>query len=172
MATMQKYDRQRAVRYANYWWNSYNPRFPQFDVDCTNFVSQCIHAGGIPMSFTGNIGSGWWCLKSGTEFKWSYSWSVAHSLRWYLSSAEGSRFAERVDNISQLEQGDVIIYDFDNDGVWQHTTFVTGRKPNGQPLVNAHTVNSYRRTWDYSSSYSYTPETKYMFFHIKDVFYL
>src|SRR5690625_971306 len=30
------YDRQAAVKYAERWWNSYNPAFKKFDVDCTN----------------------------------------------------------------------------------------------------------------------------------------
>ena len=43
------YNREAAVRYANKWWDSRNPAFPAFDVDCTNFISQCLLAGGAPM---------------------------------------------------------------------------------------------------------------------------
>ena len=44
-----KYDRRRAVQYAERWWNDYNPQFKKFEVDCTNYVSQCMWAGGAPM---------------------------------------------------------------------------------------------------------------------------
>ena len=43
------YNREAAVRYANTWWDSRNPAFPSFDVDCTNYISQCLLAGGAPM---------------------------------------------------------------------------------------------------------------------------
>ena len=39
------YNRQAAVQYANLWWNRRNPAFPNFDVDCTNYISQCLLAG-------------------------------------------------------------------------------------------------------------------------------
>ena len=42
------YNRQAAVQYANTWWNSNNPAYPVFDVDCTNYISQCLRAGGHP----------------------------------------------------------------------------------------------------------------------------
>ncbi|WP_245183599.1 amidase domain-containing protein [Lentibacillus salicampi] len=47
-------------------------------MDCTNYVSQCMRAGGAP-----DRGSGWWYQ----EDNWSYSWAVAHSMRWYLSGS-------------------------------------------------------------------------------------
>lgn len=54
------YDREAAVRYANEWWNGRNPAFPVFDVDCTNFISQCLLAGGAPMHGYPNRERGWW----------------------------------------------------------------------------------------------------------------
>lgn len=44
-----KYERMKAVQYAERWWNEFNPRYHKFTDDCTNFISQCLHAGGIPM---------------------------------------------------------------------------------------------------------------------------
>lgn len=43
-----------AVEYAKKWAFSYNPNYYNFSSiggDCTNFVSQCLHAGGINMNF-------------------------------------------------------------------------------------------------------------------------
>src|SRR5699024_1796994 len=132
------YDRSLAVRYANQWWNSYNPEYRTFKVDCTNYVSQCLHAGGAPMTEAPNRNEGWWF--SGDN--WSYSWSVAHALRWYLGEATSGLRAEEVSTADQLIPGDVICYDFEGDGRWNHNTFVTGQDADGRPLVNAHTDNS------------------------------
>ncbi|GAE48034.1 hypothetical protein JCM21738_5090 [Mesobacillus boroniphilus JCM 21738] len=41
-----KYDRLKAVQYAERWWNDYNPAYKKFEVDCTNYISQCLHQGG------------------------------------------------------------------------------------------------------------------------------
>ncbi|MBO9605854.1 MAG: amidase domain-containing protein [Paenibacillaceae bacterium] len=167
-----RYDRQAAVQYADRWWNSYNPQFEQFEVDCTNYVSQCIYAGNAPMNYTGKRDLGWWYrgLSGGQEL-WSYSWAVANSLQLYLrggGSAFGLQAAE-VDSPAQLTLGDVICYSWD--GVrFGHNTFVTAMAPDGMPLVNAHTVNSRHRYWDYRDSYAWTERTKYRFFHIADYF--
>ena len=106
------YDREAAVRYADTWWDSRNPAFPSFDVDCTNFISQCLLAGGAPMHGYPNRTSGWW-LQGGT---WSFSWSVAHSLRWYLATSKKGLTATQVSSAEQLGLGDVIAYDFEGDG--------------------------------------------------------
>ena len=49
----ENYDRISAINYAKKWAFSFNSEF--FDCsnsggDCANFVSQCLHAGGLPMS--------------------------------------------------------------------------------------------------------------------------
>ncbi len=78
------YDRRKAVQYAERWWNDYNPQYQKFENNCTNFISQCLRAGGAEMHGFSNRSKGWWY--SGNN--WSYSWSVANALRWYLSGAK------------------------------------------------------------------------------------
>lgn len=166
------YDREAARAYADRYWNEANPEFLAFDVDCTNYVSQCLYAGGAPMDYTGIRESGWWYRgRSGNRELWSFSWSVAHALNWYLSArrSEGLR-AEVVHSPQELTVGDVICYDFDGDGRFDHTTIVTGADGAGMPLVNAHTSNSRNRYWDYKDSYAWTERTKYRFFRISDLF--
>ncbi len=162
------YQRNKAKQYADRWWKGNNPAFLTFEVDCTNYVSQCLYAGGIPMHVTGNRHSGWWYQGNGSERdRWSLSWAVAHSLRWYLASRQpGGIQAEEVSSADQLMIGDVICYDFDGDGTWQHNTIVTAKDGNGMPLVNAHTGSSYHRYWDYHDSYAWTERIRYKFFHI------
>lgn len=161
-----KYDRDAAVRYAHKWWNSFNPNFRSFSVDCTNYVSQVLYAGGIPMNYTGKVNTGWWYSgNGGKEDKWSYSWAVAHSLRWFFAAGKGIR-VESAASARELLPGDVICYDWDGDGVWQHNTVVVGHNGDGQPLVNAHTNNSQNRFWDYQDSMAWTPKTQYLFWKI------
>lgn len=40
-----RYRREEAAAYADRWWKDGNPEFEVFDVDCTNYVSQCLFAG-------------------------------------------------------------------------------------------------------------------------------
>ncbi|MDG5788790.1 amidase domain-containing protein [Evansella sp. AB-P1] len=163
-AVNYQYDRLAVVRYAERWWNDYNPQYHQFENDCTNYISQCLHAGGAPMIGQPNRSNGWWYVNN----NWSYSWSVAHALRWYFSSTERGLQATEVSSPEQLMKGDVICYDFNGDGRWQHTTIVVEKDEDRMPLVNAHTTNSRMRYWAYEDSTAWTPNIKYKFYHILD----
>jgi len=165
------YNRQRAKEYADRYWNSPNSNFQHFDVDCTNYVSQCLLAGGAPMNYTGRRDSGWWYQgrKAGREW-WSYSWAVANALQHYLATSRSGLRAELVHSPYELDLGDVIFYDWDGDGSFQHSTIVTGFDLAGEPLVNAHTVNSRARLWSYRDSPAWSERTRYRFFHIADFF--
>lgn len=159
-----RYDRIQAVQYAERWWNSYNPAYPKFSVDCTNYISQCLRAGGSPMRGHPHKNKGWWV--SGKS--WSYSWSVAHALRWFLPSSQIGLRATEVSSADQLQPGDVICIDFQGDGRFDHTVFVTGQDRQGMPLVNAHTANSRMRYWSYEDSTAYTENIQYKFMRIQD----
>ncbi|TLS48964.1 amidase domain-containing protein [Paenibacillus antri] len=166
------YDREAARDYAERHWNEPNPQFIHFDVDCTNYVSQCLYAGGAPMAYSAGRESGWWYRgRSGSREHWSYSWSVAHALHWYLMGGRNEGLAaDRVPAPEDLAIGDVICYDFDGDGRFEHSAIVTGADGSGMPLVNAHTTNSRARYWDYRDSYAWTDRTDYRFFRIRDRF--
>lgn len=164
-----QYDRERAVAYANQWWNERNPAFPAFRVDCTNFVSQCLYAGGAPMRGAPDKSTGWWIKPE--QGIWSFSWSVAHSLRWYLETSKRGLTATRVYSPTDLEIGDVIAYDFSGDDRIDHTTIVTSIQ-GGIPYVHAHTSNSANRIYHYRDSTAATPMMRYYYFHISDTFHL
>lgn len=165
------YHRDDAVAYADRWWNGYNPAYRAFDVDCTNFISQALTAGGAPQWDTGRQDLGWWYRHlGGTQDRWSLSWSVAHSLRWYLAGSRQGLQATQRESARQLVLGDVIHYDFDGDGVWEHSTIVVAKDPSGEPLVNAHTAPSRRRPWAYLDSPAWTNRTRYLFWQVLDRF--
>lgn len=157
-----QYDRRAAVKYAEHWWNNYHPDFPIFEVDCTNYVSQCLLAGGAFMHGAPVRERGWWFQAE----NWSFSWAVAHSMRWYLSGANEGLIGKEVETASELQAGDVICYDFQGDGRWDHTTIVVDKDQDDMPLVNAHTENSRYRYWSYEDSTAWTPKIKYKFFQI------
>ncbi|MFD0828945.1 amidase domain-containing protein [Neobacillus sp. M.A.Huq-85] len=159
-----QYDRLKAVQYAERWWNSYNPAYKKFENNCTNYISQCLRAGGSPMRGYPNRGSGWWVQNN----NWSYSWAIANSLRLYLANSKSGLRAREVSSPDQLVLGDVICYDFEGDGRFNHNTMVTGKDAYGMPLVNANTYNSRMRYWAYEDSSAYTPNIKYKFFSILD----
>lgn len=162
--TSYRYDRRKAVQYAEKWWNTYNPSYRKFENDCTNFVSQCLHQGGAPMRGHPNRGSGWWMKGQ----NYSYTWAVANSLKQYLPGAKIGLRAKEVKSPETLLYGDIICYDFQGDGRIDHNTIVTGKDAEGMPLVNAHTYNSRMRYWAYEDSSAYTPNIKYRFFTIVD----
>ncbi|MFK7691452.1 amidase domain-containing protein [Paenibacillus sp. HJGM_3] len=165
------YNRLKVQEYANTWWNGANPKYLAFEVDCTNFVSQCLFAGGAPMNYTGRRETGWWYQGAAKDRElWSFSWAVAHSLCSHLTTSRTGLRAEIKDQASALTIGDVICYDWDGNGRFQHNTIVTAIDAAGMPLVNAHTVNSKHRYWDYKDSYAWTPNTRYRFCHILDSF--
>lgn len=155
------YDRNAAVAYANLWWDGYNPAYPKFDNDCANYVSQCLRAGGVPMWGAPNREKGWWM----NGRSWSFSWSTAHSLRWYLAGETKGITSKIVQSPAELDIGDVIVYDFQNDGRFDHSAIVTA-KDGDVPYVNAHTYNVRQRLWDYKDSYASTPDARYLFFKL------
>jgi len=166
------YRRDLAAAYADRWWNEPNPAYENFEVNCTNYVSQTLFAGHAPMNYTGRRDSGWWYKgRSGGQELWCFSWSVSNALEAYLAAprTEGLR-ATPVEHPWELQLGDVITYDWDGDGRYQHSTVVTAFDRQGMPLVNANTVSSRHRYWDYQDSYAWTERTRYRFFHIADEF--
>ncbi|QDX92661.1 hydrolase [Brevibacillus laterosporus] len=161
------YNREAAVAYANRYWETPNPAYPYFQDDCTNFISQCLHAGGIPMIFTNNRAKGWWYRHRNEG--WSFSWAIANSLESLLAKGGAPFYAQQRETPQELEIGDIICYDFTGDGRWDHNTIVVAKDEQGFPLVNAHTFNAQYRFWEYLDSTAYTPSIKYRYFHVMAV---
>ncbi|QQE79606.1 amidase domain-containing protein [Alicyclobacillus sp. SO9] len=163
----QTYDRVRAQRYADLWWNSYNPAYVKFlEDDCTNFISQCLYAAGMPMHKEGNNrAKGWWYYPGSGQkgVNWSYSWSTSNALHQYLVHVVG---ATMIEDPNKLNVGDLVFYDWNGQGTFHHTTIVTDFDSNGDPLVNAHTEPSYHRHYRYLDSPAWTPQTRYSYVHL------
>ncbi|WP_240666621.1 amidase domain-containing protein [Longirhabdus pacifica] len=164
------YDRQKAANYADQWWNKGNEQYIHFDVDCTNYVSQCLYAGGAPIYYTGKRASGWWYKQYGKGASWSFSWTVSHSLYLYLTNNKQGLQGEVVSAPEMLDIGDVIFYDWNGNGRFEHSVIVTDKDAQHMPLVNAHTLDSKHRYWNYHDSHAWTERTTYAFVHIADYF--
>jgi Putative amidase domain len=173
------YNGAAAAAYADTYWQSYNPAWPSFanhGGDCTNFVSQALYAGGIAMRTSPpNSGNAAWYMLKNTHHGWSYAlpWINAQDqsifalqhlpgvtqVASYYGLAPGQTMA---DNASQ---GDIVLYDFNNDGVYDHEAIVTasdGTNADGTTnwdLVDAHTNDRYHAYWtlaQYNASWATT----------------
>ena len=141
---VELYNRGKAVDYAQKYALTPNPKFYFFGGiggDCTNFVSQCLLAGGCTMNFTQYYG---WYYKS--ESSRSPSWTaVAYLLRFLLDNNEVGPFAKIV-KPEEIELGDVILLQ-QNPSHFNHSVIVS-KIVNGKILVCAHTDNAKDRPLD------------------------
>lgn len=144
------YNRSGAVNYAYTYVYNYNPAYHKFSADCTNFVSQCLKAGGIPMV------DAWWrpywdkddwyyyrhgtdAYDSNNDDDWSWSWVKVETLHWHIRS----RLGTLVSSPSQLQLGDIVQLNLDDsDPNNDHSMIVTKIDSAGNRYVTYHTTNT------------------------------
>lgn len=167
------YNSSNAVAYALKWAGEkstgdayYNPNFVSQDQDCTNFVSQCMFAGGVSgcisaasyaLAYIKNgCSSGrkdeWYYIENkwGTG-SWSSTWTLVDSngskdgLRQYLSRS-GKTTSKKtnvtLDNntYKNVKAGDIIQISYDGGSTYGHSVIVSSVY-NGQIYFCAHTNN-------------------------------
>jgi putative amidase-like protein len=151
------YSGSAAASYADQYATSYNPLYPSFankGGDCANFVSQALFAGGIAQRPAGTYsGTAAWYMTQ-TRKSWSYSttWINAQSNSVFLlQHLPGVTTVANVMAPSPTEtppsnaiQGDVVFYDWNNDGTFDHESIIT--TADGQ-YVDAHTNNRFHAFW-------------------------
>lgn len=143
----QTYNRLGAVRYAEYWWNSFNPIFSTWQPSSISFICQCIYAGFMEKHF----------------FK--------HQLKRPMSEKQHVRFLEamhmqEVSTATDLRLGDIVLYDFSGDNQWSFASIVTAKDSDKRPLVNAQFPSSRYRYWSFEDSEKWSTKTKYKFLRI------
>lgn len=149
------YSRRSAVKYTLDYALNPNPSYRYFKIfgdgggDCTNFVSQCLRAGGAPISLGAKWP--WWYNSNGSsnvnKHTWSLSWSVAGSLYWCLKSRgklsmKGLKGIE-VEDMDMLELGDVIQYEKGSGKIY-HSAIITSFTIDGGmrvPLISQHSYD-------------------------------
>ena len=133
---LQKYNREKAVKYAIDWALKYNPNFYNFTHiggDCTNYISQCLYYSGIPMNHNSN---GWFY---NSTFSRSPSWTSVESLQSFLLNNTSTGPVAKTVSLDQIEIGDIIQIR-QNLKTFNHSVIVT-KKQNNQIFVCAHTFN-------------------------------
>lgn len=98
------YNRAKAVEYAQTWALKRNPNYYDFSLiggDCTNFVSQCVHNGNIPMN-----SNGWYYNSLQSR---SPSWSGVEEF-WNFAVLNKTNYGVKIIEIppTELEIGDII----------------------------------------------------------------
>ena len=124
------YSPDKAVAYADKWATSRNPQYKQYPgVDCCNFVSQCLYAGGMP--------------KNSTWYPASYDWINCSGA--ISNFKKYGKFMSA--NDSNVLKGNPVYYDWNSNGVYDHTAICVGRNSAGTPIIDAHTGDHYHATW-------------------------
>lgn len=103
---MLEYNRILAVEYAKKWALSKNPNYFHFEGiggDCTNFISQCLLAGGGKMNFDKYYG--WFYVNQDNR---SPSWSSVKYLQRFLLTNKSTGPVAKIMPIDMLEIGDII----------------------------------------------------------------
>ena len=94
-----------AVQYAKQWAFTYNPNYYNFSSlggDCTNFVSQCLYAGGIQMSY---LPLGWYYNSLNDR---APAWTGVNEFWNFGISNTGAGLKLKETSISYLKVGDII----------------------------------------------------------------
>ena len=143
------YDAERAVTYAMRWALSRNPLFPDFagiGGDCTNFISQCLLAGGATMNDTRDFG--WYYFSpenrapawSGVEFLYRF---LTGEREYRQENGGAGPYAVQLAFTDGLRTGDLVQL-ANAAGDYYHTLIITGF--DGQiPLICAHNDDAYMR---------------------------
>ncbi len=135
------YDRAAAVRYARRWAFARNPAYYAFDGvggDCTNFVSQCLFAGGGVMNFTPLYG---WYYRTAEDR--TPSWTGVRFLCDFLLQNDGPGPYGEETSLRGLQAGDVVQLG-DAAGNFYHSCLVSGFAF-GVPLLAAHSADAFLR---------------------------
>lgn len=129
------YNADNAIAYADKWATSRNPEYKQYPgVDCCNFVSQCMYAGGMP--------------KNSAWYPASYAWincsGAIDNFKKYGTFMSA--------NNGNVLRGNPVYYDWNSNGVYDHTAICVGKNSSGTPIIDAHTGDHYHVTWTLGSN--------------------
>lgn len=134
---MLKYNREGAVAYAKKWALGKNPNYFHFGGiggDCTNFISQCLLAGGGNMNFDKYYG--WFYVDKDNR---SPSWTSVKYLQRFLLTKNSPGFIVKVLPIDKLQVGDIIQIR-QNPKEFNHSVIIT-RITNREIYVSAHSYD-------------------------------
>ncbi|WP_188836983.1 amidase domain-containing protein [Flexivirga endophytica] len=135
--------------YCHSWWYRFNPSYPRFSEDCTNFISQALYYGGWPERHSGvwplnrKYTSNWWCDGAGGFGATSYTWGGSNNLKNFMIYSGRVRW---LGSIWSLGLGDCLAYDYDRNHAVDHWQMCTGHR-NGKPLMSQHSGNTRKNAY-------------------------
>ena len=135
---MLEYNRKLAVEYARKWALDKNPNYFHFEGiggDCTNFISQCLLAGGGKMNYDKYYG--WFYINKDNR---SPSWTSVKYFQRFLLSNKLPGFHAKIMPIDKLELGDVIQIR-QNPNEFNHTVIIS-KITSREIYVCAHSYNT------------------------------
>ncbi|MBN1585164.1 amidase domain-containing protein [Candidatus Uhrbacteria bacterium] len=122
------YDGDDAADYADTYWQNYNPAYTSFECDCTNFVSQCLYAGGWEETGSEVDDPDAWFYNGSSTSQISEIWRLVDDLEDFLDSSGRASGPYPVTGpyYSYYLPGDVVFASWDGDGDMEHAYIVTG----------------------------------------------
>ncbi|NRG47739.1 amidase domain-containing protein [Bacillus sp. CRN 9] len=148
------YNRTAAANYAIKWYNGRNSQYNNHRLDCTNFVSQAVFAGGKSMKKPRSRPSG---IDKTTSYWYSERYSLPHYKYGYRESSSWVNVADfntywaktqkvvtstsKTTIINNANVGDVVQLKRASDGRWFHSMIVH-KKSNGTIYLAGHTNNT------------------------------
>ncbi len=168
------YNSNGAVNWAKKYWQKYSDEFVNLGVqeweggDCTNFVSQCLRAGGAENDTKGSFK--WYYIKKGSSggknMDFSWTWSTARGLNSillgnYRKNEFGPKGTEKTilgdSNYTgelgeYINTGDVIQYEFSSSAGIKHSAIIVGMVYNTaakryEPVIATHSFDSWNLPW-------------------------
>lgn len=135
------------IAYAKTWAYARNPAYYNFEGiggDCTNFVSQCLHAGGAVMNYTRD--TGWYYTSSQNR---AAAWTGVNYFYQFMMNNKGAGpFAQQVAK-TEVRMGDVI--QLGTGAGFYHSLLVVDVQ-GSEIYIATHTFDAFHRPL---SSYSY-----------------
>jgi len=122
-----RYSNDKAIIYARRHALSYNKQYEDFSNsggDCTNFVSQCVHAGGIPLSLTWR--------------PYYTSWIRVNELYYYLLR---KGFGKELQSVMPNTPGSIIQFFSSTKGFYSHSGIITEIISDDDCLYCCHTFD-------------------------------
>jgi hypothetical protein len=137
-----------AVAYADSYTSRRNKAYPSYIYNCTNYVSQCLYAGGMPMKKLTPLPGGtnettkyWYCGTPYHKSNVSTSWMrVTDFYSYWAPKVSDVNYTEDTSVSKNGKVGDVVLFRNAKTGKKYHAMIIT-KKDKNQVYLNGNTTN-------------------------------
>lgn len=138
-ASLSGYSGSQAASYAIQYASGHNSAFPHYSADCTNFVSQCLYAGGIAMdgsqssAGTYETTSDWYCIYTNSflgirKYAVTTSWMRVADFKTFMSSLVSTYTKTTLSSlVSSCAVGDIVQLADKTTGTPYHSIIISGK---------------------------------------------